>query len=234
MQERTSAWPQAVIFDLDGTLVDTVEDLAAALNQTLIELSLPPHSPEAVRTMVGGGLTKLLERALAAHAASLDAARMDAAGARLLELYAAAPAALSRPYPGAAEILRDLRGAGIVCGLCTNKPDAISRDLLQALGLAEAFGCILGAGAGLPKKPDPAGLHRVLADLDAEPARAIMVGDSLTDVNAAHAAGLAGVILVSYGYSVTPVTELGADKVIDSLAELPRALAAWARGRAKS
>lgn len=230
MQERASAWPRAVIFDLDGTLVDTVADLAAALNRTLVELGLPPHTPEAVRAMVGGGLAKLLERALAAHAARLDAARMDAAAARLVELYAAAPAALSHPYPDAAETLRDLRGAGIACGLCTNKPDAISRDLLRAHGLAEAFDCILGTGAGLPKKPDPAGLHRVLADLETEPARAVMVGDSLADVKAARAAGLGGVILVSYGYSVTPVAELGADRVIDSLAELPLVLAAWAPG----
>jgi phosphoglycolate phosphatase len=229
MQERAIAWPQAVIFDLDGTLVDTVGDLAAALNRTLVELDLAPHPPEAVRGMVGGGLAKLLERAVAAHAARFDAARMDAAASRLLEHYATAPAMLSRPYPGAAETLRDLHRAGIACGLCTNKPDAISRDLLQALGLAGAFGCILGAGAELPKKPDPAGLHRVLADLDVEPSRAIMVGDSHTDVKTARAAGLGGMILVSYGYSVTPVTELGADKVIDSLAELPLALAALAR-----
>ncbi len=229
MQEKASAWPQAVIFDLDGTLVDTVDDLAAALNRTLVELDLPPHPPQAVRAMVGGGLAKLLERALAAHGASFDAAGMDAAATRLLELYAAAPAALSRPYPGAAETLRDLRGAGIACGLCTNKPDAISRDLLQALGLAEAFGCILGAGAGLPKKPDPAGLRRVLTDLNVEPARAIMVGDSQTDVKTARAAGLGGVILVSYGYSAAPATELGADKVIDSLAELSLALTSLAR-----
>jgi phosphoglycolate phosphatase len=155
MQERASAWPRAVIFDLDGTLVDTVEDLAAALNRTLVELDLPSHPPKAVRGMVGGGLAKLLERALAAHGASLDAVQMDMAAARLLEHYANAPAALSRPYPGAAETLRNLRGAGIACGLCTNKPDAISRDVLQALGLAEAFGCILGTGTGLPRSRTP-------------------------------------------------------------------------------
>ncbi len=152
----------------------------------------------------------------------------------MLEHYAARPAARSRLYPGAAETLRHLRAAGVACGLCTNKPDAISRDLLQALGVAHAFGCILGSADGLPRKPDPAGIHRVLADLAAEPARAIMVGDSLTDVKTARAAGLGGVILVSYGYSVTPVTELGADKVIDSLAELPRVLATLARARTKS
>jgi phosphoglycolate phosphatase len=225
MQATAAAWPRAVIFDLDGTLVDTVEDLAAALNQTLAELRFPPHPLVAVRAMVGGGLGKLLERALTAHAADLDAAQRDAAAARLLVLYAAKPAELSRLYPGAVKTLAALRASGVPCGLCTNKPDAITRDLLQRLGLAEAFGYIQGAAAGLPKKPDPAGIHRVLANLDAQPAAAIMVGDSVTDVQAARAAGLAASIVVSYGYSVTPVTDIGADAVINHLHELVPALA---------
>ena len=103
--------------------------------------------------MVGGGLSKLLGRALAAHAAGLDAVQQDAAAARLLELYTEKPAGQSSLYPGSAETLRDLRVAGVACGLCTNKPDAITRDLLQALGVGKAFGCILGNTAGLPKKP---------------------------------------------------------------------------------
>jgi phosphoglycolate phosphatase len=222
MQATAAAWPRAVIFDIHGTLVDTVEDLAAALNQTLAELGLPPHPLVAVRA---GGLGKLLERALGPHAADLDAARRDAAAARLLALYAAKPAELSRLYPGAVKTLAALRAAGVHCGLCTNKPDLIARDLLQGLGLAEAFGCIQGSAAGLPKKPDPAGIHRVLAKLDVEPAAAIMVGDSLTDVRCAHAAGLAAIIVVSYGYSVTPVTDVGADAVINHLHELVPALA---------
>jgi Haloacid dehalogenase-like hydrolase len=107
MQDQASAWPRAVIFDLDGTLVDTVEDLAAVLNQTLVELGLSPHPLDAVRSMVGGGLSKLLGRALAAHAAGLDAVQQDAAAARLLELYAEKPAGQSSLYPGSAETLRD-------------------------------------------------------------------------------------------------------------------------------
>lgn len=225
MQATAAAWPRAVIFDLDGTLVDTVEDLTAALNQTLAELGLPPHPLMAVRAMVGGGLGKLLGRALGPHAADLDTARRDAAAARLLALYAAKPAELSRLYPGAVKALAALRAAGVHCGLCTNKPDLIASDLLQGLGLAEAFGCIQGSAAGLPKKPDPAGIHRVLANLDVEPAAAIMVGDSVTDVRCARAAGLAAIIVVSYGYSVTPVTDIGADAVITHLHELVPALA---------
>jgi phosphoglycolate phosphatase len=226
-----------VIFDLDGTLVDTVEDLAAALNRTLVELNRPPHPTSTVRTMVGGGLGKLLERALAAHDANLDAAQVSRAAARLLEFYAAEPASFSRLYPDARKMLRELRVAGVACGVCTNKPDAISRDLLEALDVADAFAGIVGSTDGLARKPDPAGLRRVLSALDVDPEAAVMVGDSVTDVKAARAAGLAGVILVSYGYSAVPARELGADRVIDNLAELPtvlRLMAPSPPGEAKS
>jgi phosphoglycolate phosphatase len=225
--------PRAVVFDLDGTLADTVLDLAAALNLTLGELDLPPHSPDAVRGMVGGGLGKLLAHGLAAHGAALEAAAQDAALLRLLEYYAANPAAQSRLYPGAARALEALEAAGIACGLCTNKPQAIAQDLLQALGVADAFGAIVGSDAGFAKKPDPAGVKHVVASLEAEPAATIMVGDSLTDVDTARAAGLGGIVLVSYGYTAIAAEALGADAVIDSLEALPEVLhlaAAPARG----
>ena len=217
---------RAVVFDLDGTLADTVLDLASALNRTLAELDLPPHSAAALRGMVGGGLGKLLDRGLAAHGASLEQEARDEALARLVALYAANPARLSRLYPGAASALRALRQAGTPCGLCTNKPEPIARDLVRALGVAGAFDCILGGEAGFPKKPDPAGVRHVVAELGAEPATTIMVGDSNTDLRTARAAGLAGIVLVSYGYTTTAAHALGADLVIDSLEELPEALLA--------
>jgi phosphoglycolate phosphatase len=108
---------QAVVFDLDGTLADTIGDLTAALNRTLSGLGLPPHSEDAVRGMVGGGLAKLLERGLAAHGATLDVRTKDAALASLFSHYAANPAERSRLYPGARETLRALKDAGIACGL---------------------------------------------------------------------------------------------------------------------
>jgi phosphoglycolate phosphatase len=216
---------RAVVFDLDGTLVDTIGDLTAALNRTLSDLDLPPHSESTVKDMVGGGLAKLLERGLAAHGASLTGADHDEAVARLLDHYAASPADRSRLYPGAREALSALRDAGLACGLCTNKPEPTARDLLQALGIADAFGHIQGSEAGFPKKPDPAGLAHVVRALGATPDTALMVGDSVVDVETARAAGLSGVVLVSYGYSVTPVTELKADAVINHLHELVPALA---------
>jgi phosphoglycolate phosphatase len=216
---------RAVVFDLDGTLIDTVGDLAAALNRTLADLNLPPHSESAVRTMLGGGLAKLLERGLAAHGAALSGADQEAALARLFAHYAAEPANASKVYPGAVETLAALARADIACGLCTNKPDAIARDLLRALGLTSAFGVIQGSEAGFARKPDPAGLRHVVEALGAAPETALMVGDSAIDVETARAARLKAVLLVSYGYSVTPVTELNADAVINHLHELVPALA---------
>ena len=228
--EGVSRWPQAVVFDLDGTLVDTAADIAVALNQTLHELGLPPHPEETVRSMIGGGLAKLLDRALSAHSVRFADGPKDRAAARLLEIYAAKPAALSRLYPGVREALDLLHQADIPCGLCTNKQEAISRDVLRALGIVEAFAVFQCGDSDLPRKPDPAGLLGVIEALGAEPATALMVGDNIVDVEAARAAGLRGVILVSYGYSVTPVTELGADMVINGLSELPEALARFAPG----
>jgi phosphoglycolate phosphatase len=128
-------------------------------------------------------------------------------------------------YPGTATALGALREAGVALGICTNKPDAIARELLQALGLTHAFGFVQGWEEGMAKKPDPAGMRRVLQELGAAPSASFMVGDSVTDVETACAAGLAGVILVSYGYTAIPARALGADAVIDRLDELPGALA---------
>ena len=216
---------RAVVFDLDGTLVDTIGDLTLALNKTLVDLDLPPHAESEVRGMVGGGLAKLLERGVAAHGATLDPESTDRAVARLVGHYAASPAVHSRLYPGARETLDTLRDAGIACGLCTNKHEPIARDLLRALGISEAFGIIQGSDTGFPRKPDPAGLAHVVAGLGAGPETTVMVGDNATDLKTARAAGLKGAVLVSYGYSVTPVTELGADAVINHLHELVPALA---------
>jgi phosphoglycolate phosphatase len=216
---------RAVVFDLDGTLVDTVGDLTLALNRTLGDLGLPPHTESAVRAMVGGGLAKLLERGIAAYGATLGPADQERALGLLYQHYAAHPAVHSCLYPDVRETLNALRDAEIACGLCTNKPEPIARDLLRALGLSEAFGVVQGSDTGFPRKPDPAGLVHVVAGLRAKPLTTVMVGDSATDLNTARAAGLKAAVLVSYGYSVAPVTELGADAVINHLHELVPALA---------
>ena len=224
-ESNRNNWPKAVVFDLDGTLVDTAADLTVALNATLAELDLPEHPEHAVRKMVGGGLSLLLDRALVAHEISLGADAKAAAEARLFEHYAAAPAARSALYPGAAETLRGLQALGIACGICTNKPHAISRDVLRAVGILDVFAYLQCGDSDLPKKPDARGLLRLVETLGAEPSDTVMVGDSVTDVKTARNANLGAVVLVSYGYTAEPAAELGADLVIDRLDELPQALA---------
>ena len=216
---------RAVVFDLDGTLADTVGDLTTALNRTLQELDLPPHPENGVRAMVGGGLAKLLTRGLVAHGVSLDAHAHEAVLARFVSHYAANPVERSTLYPGARETLDALSDAGVACGLCTNKHDAITRDVLHGLGIAHAFGAIQGSDAGFPRKPDPAGLLHVVDTLGAAPAATLMLGDSAIDLQTARAGGLGGVVLVTYGYSVTPVTDLKPDSVINRLHDLVPALA---------
>ena len=222
---------RAVVFDLDGTLADTVGDLTTALNRTLSELDLPPHPVEAVRGMVGGGLAKLLSGGLAARGVSLEGSEHEALLGRFVANYAANPAERSVLYPGARETLNVLREARIACGLCTNKHESIAIDLLHALGIAGAFGAIQGSEAGFPRKPDPAGLTHLVKALGASPETTLMVGDNATDLKTARAARLKGVVLVTYGYSVTPVTELGADCVINHLHDLVPALALPSRAQ---
>lgn len=221
-------WPKAVIFDLDGTLADTAEDLATALNAGLKEIGIEPFEVEKVRLMVGGGLIALMERALEARDTKLGEEDRQELAKRLYTLYAENPVEKSQIYEGADATLETLRDAGIVCGVCTNKPQSIAEDVLMGLGLAELFAFVQGGDTDLPKKPDPAPLIHVMEMLGAKPSQTIMVGDSTADVQAARGAELAGIVLVSHGYSKLPASEMGGDVVIDSLPELPRSLAVLA------
>lgn len=225
-------WPRAVIFDLDGTLADTAEDLATALNAGLTEVGLEPFPADKVRLMVGGGLAALMERALKARDATLDEAERERLLKRLYTLYAQNPVDKSRPYEGAEAMLKTLQDAGIVCGVCTNKPQPIAEQVLRGLKLADRIAYVQGGDTHLPQKPDAAPLVHVMEKLGARPAQTVMVGDSTADVQATRSAGLAGIVLVSHGYSKLPASELGGDVVIDSLPELPRSLAVLAQ-RAK-
>ena len=213
--------PTAVVFDLDGTLVDTAADIHAVLAEVLVEAGQPASDLDAVRAMIGDGARVLIERAVAAVGADAD---IDALHHRFTARYALLPCRHSVPYPGAVELLRELRHRGLRLGLCTNKPQAPTVALLAALGLDGALDAVIGGDvlAGV-RKPDPAHLLAVLARLDAEPAAAVMVGDSRNDLLAARGAGLR-CVLVGFGYTAVPARELGADAVVDRLAELPALL----------
>jgi phosphoglycolate phosphatase len=206
----------AVIFDLDGTLVDTAPDLGSALNRLLAEHGRESIGADGIRRMIGDGAAKLVERGFLATGGLPTP--LPSLVDRFLAFYEPAVAETSRPFPGVVATLERLGGAGLRLGVCTNKPDAATHRLLDALGLTRHFAAV--SGGDVPaRKPDARHLLGVVERLGATPARALMVGDSSNDVTAARNAGIA-VIVVSFGYTATPAAALGADAVIDDFAEL--------------
>jgi phosphoglycolate phosphatase len=208
-----------VVFDLDGTLVDTAPDIVAYLNEMLAELGRPSLDSDAVRPMIGDGVRSLMIRGLDASGGVPDDLDIDALFDSYLERYTEEPARQSRPYDGVIDTLDALRTAGIKMGVCTNKPQSPTDRLLARLGLDRYFGAVIGSDTLPVKKPDPAHLLGVLERLNVNPARAALVGDSATDLKTARAAGTP-CVLVSFGYTATPAKDLGADHVIDHFADL--------------
>lgn len=209
--------PRAVVFDLDGTLVDTAPDIIAALNALLAEQGRPSLHAAAVRQLIGDGAQKLVERGFAATGGPAPQA-LAGLSRRFLELYEPRIARLSRPYPGVRDTLARLAGAGFRLGVCTNKASRATRRLLDDLALSQYFAAVAG-GDGPARKPDPKHLLAVLDALGAAPETALMVGDSANDVHAARAAGVR-VAVVSFGYTTVPAAELGADALIDRFEQL--------------
>ena len=224
------AAPRAVIFDLDGTLVDTAPDLHLVLREVLGEIDLPVPPIAALRAMVGDGARVLILRALADAGVECTTGEVDRLYDRFLTIYSAEPCRASRPFAQAVEALDRLSAAGWRLGICTNKPQAPTEGLLEALGLAARFGSVLGGDALPTRKPDPAHLRAVIEELGSTPEHAVMVGDSHNDLVAAQELGVP-CILVSFGYTSVPACELGADRVIDSFAELAAALDGLRGGR---
>jgi len=216
--------PAAIVFDLDGTLIDSVPDMRHAINRLLAAFERRPLAAEEVREMVGDGAAELVRRAFVTTGTSLAPEHQGAAFERYVDFYAERPASLTTFYPGVPETLEALAAAGHRLALCTNKPERVMRPLLDILGLSGRFEVVLGAGVVAARKPDPAPVRWVLERLEVAPAQALMVGDSRNDVLSGRAAGLP-VVAVSYGYARMPVADLGADIVIDQFSELPAALA---------
>jgi phosphoglycolate phosphatase len=178
---------RALVFDLDGTLVDTLPDLTRCLDQALIAEGLPPAGPALVRRSLHGGLEGSVAAALAGHPA---AARHAAVLARYRALYDADPAEASRPFAGVVPLLQRLRRRQRPMAICTNKTEATARQLLQRLGLAEGLEVVVGADTCGRRKPDPAPLRLALSMLRTDADQALMVGDSPVDRDVACAAGL--------------------------------------------
>lgn len=213
--------PRLVMFDLDGTLVDSVPDLAAAVDQTLLALGRAPAGIERVRDWVGNGARVLVRRALAGDIRHdhID----EACAAQGLELFMAAYAEnhrLTRVYPGVLESLGWLRERGIELAIITNKPERFVAPLLDEKGLGGYFRWIIGGDTLPQQKPDPAALLHVLQLARVEAQQALFIGDSRNDVLAARAAGVPCVAL-SYGYNHgRPIAEEGPARVLDDLRQL--------------
>ena len=212
-----------VVFDLDGTLVDTAPDLVATLNVVFARIGLPSVPYAQARNLVGGGARKMIERGLSAEGRRLGAAEMDGLMADFIAHYSAHIADQSRPFSGLELALGALARGGCRLAVCTNKLERLARQLLEALGLAQSFVAICGQDTFKLQKPDPLFLTCTIRQAGADPRRAVMVGDSISDIAMAKAAGIP-VIAVDYGYTEIPVAELGPDRVIGSLAELAPAV----------
>jgi phosphoglycolate phosphatase len=220
---------KAVVFDLDGTLVDSLPDIAAALNDTLQAHGRRALHLADVSRLVGGGARTLIERALNCQAEMAEAARIEALLDEFLTRYRAAPCVHTRVYPGAREALDALRREGYALGICTNKPADLTELVLAGLGLRPYFDSVVAATPVLPAKPDPRMLLKAMDELGVEPALGVMVGDSAADAGSARAAGMR-CILLSHGYSAVPAALLGADVVMAGFAEFIQALVIDAPG----
>lgn len=195
---------RAVIFDLDGTLVDSAPDLHAAANRLLAEQGLPPLPLVEVRGFVGNGVPRLVERCLEAAGRPAKGAALTTAVDRFEALYGAAPAALTRPYDGVEAMLGALSARGLLLGVCTNKPERLTRQVLEGVALDRHLRAVVGGDTAAAMKPDPAPLAHCLRLLGAGVDEALYVGDSEIDADAAAAAGL-GFALYSGGYRKRPL-----------------------------
>jgi phosphoglycolate phosphatase len=212
----------ALIFDLDGTLVDTAPDLLGAMNAVLIQQGRRMVDPETLRHMVGFGAASLIRQAMAATGDPVADDRLPALVNDFVVHYRAHIADASVPFPGVVETLSELKGDGVPMGVLTNKPHELALPLLDALAMSRFFGAIHGAGRFSYVKPDPRVFHHVVEELaGAENAPAVMIGDSTTDAKTARAAK-APVILLSYGYTPDPVETLGADAVTGDFRDIPK------------
>jgi phosphoglycolate phosphatase len=209
-----------VVFDLDGTLVDTAPDLVATLNVIFARQGLPAVAYAAARNMVGGGARAMIERGLRADGRALSIAEIDVLVKDFIAYYADHLADRSRPFPGLTVALDALAAADCRLAVCTNKLEWLARRLLDSLGLASRFVAICGADTFGVQKPNPELLQRTIARADGRADCAVMVGDSITDIATARAAGVP-VVAVDFGYSETPVRELSPNRVIGRFDELP-------------
>lgn len=207
---------RAIVFDLDGTLIDSAPDIHAAVNAMLAGEGLTPLDLPTVISFVGNGLPRLVERVMGVR--GIDAKRHGDLTQVTLNHYNAASSDLTRPYPGMVAALERLQGEGFLMGLCTNKPEASARKILEEMDLTRLFGAVLGGDSLAVKKPDPEPLRAVFRTLGVE--SGLYVGDSEVDAATAEAAGVP-FALFTLGYRKTPVAEIPHAHAFDDFTALP-------------
>jgi phosphoglycolate phosphatase len=215
-----------IVFDLDGTLVDTAPDLIDTLNVVFAREGLPALPYQTARNLIGGGAKAMIARGLAVNRAAVVPAKLESMFADFLAHYAEHIADRSRPFPGLTDALDALAADGRRLAVCTNKLERLSRQLLGELKLLGRFVAVCGQDTFGIQKPDPEMLRRSFGAAGGDPRSAIMVGYSGTDIRSARAAGVP-VIAVDFGYSEVPVSEFAPDRVISHFQQLPAAIAAF-------
>jgi phosphoglycolate phosphatase len=214
---------RTVVFDLDGTLVDTAPDLVNALNFVLEREGLPPIPLHSARNMIGGGARRMIERGLEAEGGTAAASEVARLTADFIDHYAAHIADASRPFDGLESALDELGTRGYRLAVCTNKLEWLSKRLLEELGLSGRFSAICGADTFGVSKPDPAILRQTVARAGGQVSSAIMVGDGGPDIGVARRAGVP-VIGVGFGYTEVPIADLKPDRLINHMRDLPAAV----------
>jgi len=214
---------RTVVFDLDGTLVDTAPDLINALNFVLDREGLPPVPLESARNMIGAGARRLIERGLELEGRFASVKDVTRLTADFIDYYAAHIADVSRPFEGLEGALDDLQALGYRFAVCTNKLEWLSKLLLDQLGLSSRFSAICGADTFGISKPDPGILKQTIARAGGQLSSAIMVGDAGPDIGVARLAGVP-VIGVEFGYTEVPIADLKPDLLINHMRELPAAV----------
>ena len=213
-----------LVFDLDGTLVDTAPDLVASTNHVLDHLGLPRVDETSLRPYVGHGAKHMIEKAIGPLGEDLSEAQHADLLALYLDYYGAHIADTSRPFEGIVPLLEKFKVGGMRLAVCTNKMEGMSRLLLDALDLSRYFDAVAGRDTFAASKPHPDALLGTISLAGGDKRRAIMIGDSGVDVATAKAAGVP-VIGVSFGYTDTPVSAYAPDAVIDHYRELEPAIA---------
>lgn len=211
---------RAAIFDLDGTLVDTADDLIAAMNEIAPRFDLPSLDPVEARPVAGRGGRALMRHAAAKVGRDFPDDQVLVAYPPFLDAYEARIADKSRYFPGVESAIDVLLADGWRVGVCTNKPERLARLLIDALGGGHRFAALLGADSLPVRKPDPTHVLTTISRIGGDPARAVMIGDTVTDRQAAANAGVP-CALYAHGFSTIPLEDLAAEAIFDDFAALP-------------